>query len=769
MRPSTPLLSLLAAGCVAPTPKLGATPAAEVDHSAQTSYALYGGFGDAPVRAEILALNDVGAAVPAPDLEVDVDGTSVLAHFDASGYATVRYDDPGHHTLGAGDLAADVDVFDGLWPGLPLLEASIAPVAGAIDARPVSSGAVVRTANELWWAPRGGAPIRVLSSPDPLLGLKTGDIDVDGTTDALTWTRTELYVLEGRPDGGMSWGTAFSAPGYTIAGAEIGDATGDNLSDIAIAWVGGEAGGLLDVWEGDGQWHFAAAYPRVLVDVPSGVTIGDNDHSGENQISVATETGTFARYSWLEHVLLPIGPLLPAGTIGLGTTVDNTGDATGNIGDELLFQLPSESGGSESMTLFDLIGFEPSFVPIRWNWNPVGAHWAWSDPDRDGYSDLVAQEESRALGIYTYSSLGSNFTQRLVGTLQEQGPIALGDWNADGFDDLFLAGGSTWWVYDGTDQVKGNVDLPWGIREPDFERASARAAGTVATWSPPGQTPRFVTFEYPSDGTTRVRSVQWNGADAELPLEELSNLSISTTGAKVVDSALCDTGMIALLDDGTLDLFALDRTDGTLTLAAKVSTPTALGVGCGKGPGLAHYVLANGTEVDALGDKLGVLLNVPTPGAEDAAFGDFGGGAVAQGCVQPGCAITWVSAGVGKGAFLTVTPSGAIVTTEDGDHALPGSGDHVFAQDLDGDGIEEGISSSADGRLEIYRWTGQGLAGPLVYHHGELTEGLPTWADSDGDGIADLWVVNTLHELRYMTSAPPPTTTPSTTGTDTGN
>ena len=769
----SPMLSIAwLFACQAPEPALLPSPAEPIDGGFPTSFAAEDVYGDAPVALPIRGLNSYGAAVPGADLQIRVDGAGTLLRFDSTGFATVRFDDPGVHTVEVEGAEVTASVFSGAPLTLPLSRASLAGVPGAVEAHALSSGAVVRTDTEVWWVARGGAPLRVLATDAPLLGLVAAEVDIDGTTDAITWTAEEVIVLRGRPDGGFAWGAGFRADGYTVGAVAAGDVSGDRLPDLAIAWVGGSAGGVVDVWESDGQWDFQSAYGRVTEGTPTGVAISDNTDAGVAQVTVALQNGNFLRFAQVDHQLLPIGPRVEDGILPLSTTVFNVGDTNADGGDELGFLQPADGGasrGADSFLLFNLEGVAPLFQPTRWAWTVTGAFWETADGDRDGYTDLLQLDSQGGLSIITFSG-DAGFLERAVDDLQEAGPIAADrDWNGDGFGDLFTAGDRAWWFYDGSDSVRSNFSLPWGILAPDLKIADRRGMGpTLVYRNTPGDV-RFLTFELTSSNTTILRSMQWAGLDAAAPMTQLGAVTLGSAGEAVLDAARCGTFVYPLIA-GRLYRVNLTESSGALSIEANRAT-TGTGVGCTDGSSGAVVALAEGDAVLSLDVNLKDKAQLSLPGARDADIGDLGAGLVAQGCTSRDCSIAFVPAPSGGGRFLTVSPDGGRLEDAAGVQPIPSAGSWLSLADVDGDGVEEAVSASPDGVIGVYRAAGDGLAGPLLYHHRAAMSGAAAFVDMDFDGLPDLLFGDPLETVYFTTSAPPPAPTDGGTGTggtDTG-
>lgn len=760
----------LLVGCPPPEPTLLPSPAERFDDATVVDWLLDGGEGDLTGRATVRAVNSHAAAVPADEVQVRADGVATTVGFDATGFGSVRFDIPGVHTAEREGTSVEVHVYPESFTAPDLSVASPAGVRDPVEAGDVGQGAIVRTATEVWWVARGGAPMRVFTSEDPILEMRTHDIDVDGTTDAVLWTDTEVFLLRGRPGGGMAWGGGFRAIGMLVGGVDVGDVSGDNLADVAIAWRGGDTGGVLDVWEGDGQWSFFAAYARNLEGEPTGVAINDATNDGSNQVTVGSSLGAWSRFVMIEHQMVPVGPLVPFGTLDLSATVVPYGDTNGDAGDELSFQVRDDLGQVVDMTLFNLLGTAPNFDPTRFTWNsPTGAFWDAADADGDGYTDLFQSDDTPRINVVTYSS-DTSYTMRSAGDLPEPGPIAVRDWNGDELADLFLAGNGGWRFYEGTDRTTGVEGLPWGIALPSFDVVTNYGGGpTLSLPAAPG-TARILTFEHPSAGTTIARVLEWYGEFAYDDVVELDTERLSDTRVNVLEAIQCGNDVFVLLE-GVMVRLAYNSALGTLTLGATRITEST-GITCGDGPGAAIAAVAGADTVITLNAALTQLTATPTKGAADVAFADLGAGVVAQACVQPRCSITAFQAGAGGPiGFFETSAAGSQWTDATGAHPLAGAFSWTSVQDVDGNGTPELLAATADGTLGVYRGTGASLVGPRTFLVYDVLQGAPLFLDADFDGIPDLWYADPEGDLKYSRSAPEVTgTTPtsSPTSTDTG-
>lgn len=759
VRSLTVALVLGVAGCGASEEPLEASPA-ELLLGGDTvaSYAVEDASGAAPLSTWVRALNAYGASIAAEPSTVTVAGMPLEVQFDGTGYARVVIPSPGAITVSTPTDEATLHAFASTWPGFGANRASVAPVIDGERAVEVSTGVVVAKGTELWWAGSQGGTHRVLNADGPLVGLRAVNVDVDDVLDVIAWTDYSVFLLRGRGDGGLSWGGGFTAPNFTVGGADVGDLNSDNLPDVAIAWASTDVS-KLDVWNGDGLFAFSAAEPRNLPELPIDVSIGDNTDEGKNQLTVIDASGSWTRYiAGNELQYMPIGPSMPTDVlIQLDSSLDAAGDINADRAEELWIYGPRTPGVARSVYLVDLKGQHIEYVP----YNPVAAYLTRADGDGNEVLDLFAAHEDNTLHSLSYdlTSTGTYRPRRLE-TLPEHGAIGLHDWYEDDLMvDLFLAGDALWWWWRGANDPM-DFDTFWSIREPTLDHVgtSVEQLG-LADLDGASTTAELITFEVDGGETSLVIHQSTPGAGS---LVRRGDVVLTKKGTAPLDLAVCN-GFAWVVLSGELVRVNLANLDAPLV----TGTLQTLGsrVDCGAAPDGAVAALLSDGAVELLNASLGVVATLTTTGAQDLAIGDVGAGPEVVTCGASQCTIAWWPWG-SSGEASFVTASGGQISYGAG-VSLPGAGE-MSLHDVDADGNLDLLAASAEGVVTLLRSSGSAIAHPEYYHFRSGISGAVHAADADGDGHGDLWLVDGAGDLHH-TIAPwvPLVTEPGDTG-DTG-
>ena len=251
----------------------------------------------------------------------------------------------------------------------------------------------------------------------------SGDFDGDNRTDIATQTDTGSWWVTTNPASGaptpQQWGSVAASQFATV-----GDFNGDKKDDIAVRNESNGSWQVLTSTESGftasrfGRWNPSLSWSNVLP--------GDFNNDGLTDIvgqrsdgtwTVSTSTGTsFSPKLW---AVLSIGQF---GTVG---------DYNADGRDDVAVRNPKN--GSWRV----LASNETSFTDLKFgNWDPTAT---WSnaragDFNGDGRTDLVGQ---RADGTWFVStSRGSAFTTAAWALLPISQFATVGDFNADGLDDV---------------------------------------------------------------------------------------------------------------------------------------------------------------------------------------------------------------------------------------------------------------------------------------------------------------------------------------------
>lgn len=620
--------------------------------------------GVAPVRVAVRAEGSLGAAVPGDVAGITVDGVVVETKADGGGVAVVMLDDSGVHDVSA-DNSETVAVFDAP-VGIDRMPRSLAQDTLA-EVHSANGGAIGRSESQVWWIPTDGEPISVMdvSGTALLTGSAAGGIDADGLTDAVVWFGGSIAVLRGHPVAGHVLVGTIDSDARQVAHATLGDADGDGLTDIVIAWA--EAPRFeLEVWRGDGAFGFEADEPVRLRNEPYSVSIGRNIGSVTPQITVLDDTQFWARFVPSGGTYVPTGPQFETPPQFLAGSTSESADINGDGADELFIFGPVVSGVGRDIRWYDLAGSAEVFAPSQ---GTLGARVDLADSDRDGHSDFWMAQETGELFLRRVRADVQE--QRSVWQIPDHGPIAVRDQNADGVPEVFAGGDTTW-----DTAIGGLVDIAgvtwWGVNEREVVIETGFTTAPVIVRRD-DVSARIDAIGLAETGPQVDLVVIALFTGASPVMSELTRTAVSSSGADAVDVAVC--GDIAYaLSTAELTIVRLDAA-GAVQLG-QVAVSGGAAVACGEGPGTATVGVLKGTGVDLFTDAGVVAGSEVVAGAVELALV---GGAV-ETCAEAGCSLGALADGT------LVRSEGGQITV--GDIATPGSG-AVRVGDFDDDGGEE--------------------------------------------------------------------------------
>ncbi len=766
MRRSAVLSVILAAGsaaCDARERVPSVTPAQVLSDAAAVQVEAVPSTGPVPLVGWVRAVNQYGAAVASNPQSVSVGDVPSLVSFDGVGYGGVTIDSVGVTEVSAGSSLVQMNGLASWYEPPGLVPSAAAPLAGVEEVVGVTTGALAIDGNDVWWVDHEGLrPHKVLSLSEPVLGLRAGEVDVDGFDDAIAWTSKTVFLLRGRNGGGMSWGGGFTAPGYTVGGADIGDLSGDNLPDVAIAWAGGDDGGVFDVWNGDGLFGFIAAEPRLLGGIPIDVAVGDNTAEGRQQGTVLLANGTWRRFiEGAPSRYMPIGPdtplnvLLPPGA-SMGPAIDLDGDGA----DEIHVVGPRTPGQLRQVHLFDI---DDGILILSFD-NEQAAYVAAGDGDGDLIDDLWLLQETGQLQALSNQGRGATATyprMNLLSDLQDLGPIAVDDIDEDGANDFFLASEGVWsWTRGRV--FRGDETRFWEPRKPSesFLREALVPPARHVTLDGDPATEEFLAF-HEDAGRLQFLVLEDVGGDRS----ERVGYAFLDDGGSPRDLVVCDRRAYALLDSALVSIDLSDRTFPIVSATLPIAQPR--GVTCGVGPAGAAVGVLDGETVLLLGPTLGELSRTTAAGAYGLTFGDVGAGPEVKVCGSPGCAIAPWRLGDGVTRYIVAEDSGVRSVAPDGTFAvIGGRADTLTFADIDLDGVTELVThDAASGVIGLYRDLGVAVSPPQLWHNPIAWEGGVLVFDGDRDGVPDFAGIDTdSGSLRFLVPDPPEgsTSTPTT-------
>jgi hypothetical protein len=238
-----------------------------------------------------------------------------------------------------------------------------------------------------------------------LVGIATGDLNLDGRTDFVGISSNSVYVFLSNADGTFANGVPYSIP--TPSGSNpfvlLSDVNGDGKVDATVATEADNSDGQIIVFLGNGDGTLQSL-PKASLGVPS-VSVSSfpdyavlADFNGDSKLDLAINAGQICNPTC-------------SGTANISVLLGN-GDGT--------FSVPT--------TVISAVG-------------PIAS----ADLNNDGKFDLVLQTESTVTEIWlgtgdgTFSN-SANYEVALLGPYDIEAPtgIAVADFNLDGKLDITL-------------------------------------------------------------------------------------------------------------------------------------------------------------------------------------------------------------------------------------------------------------------------------------------------------------------------------------------
>jgi hypothetical protein len=758
---------LAPSGCIGGPRYTATSPATFVDEPDVASIEVASAVGEVGQLLAVRAVNAVGAAVPADPVTLTVNGAPVEVAFDGFGYGALPIDTAGHAVIGGAGSPAEAWTF-GAGSGIaldPVWETGVTAPEAIVA---LSTGALASEGDTLWWAGDPAAAHPVLVADSAILGVRSGNIDVDGTLDGIAWTASTVYLLKGRPTGGMAWGGAFRAPGYAVAGADVGDLSADNLPDVAIAWVDASGLGLLDIWEGNGLFEWRAAEPRGTPGVPTGLDIADATGEELAQVTVLQDAGDWARFiRGAELKYMPIGPTAPTDLIRLppGSVILPSGDVNGDGASEIVLATPRQPATPRSLWLVDVgtdafecaYGQTPDlqcgteFVPLV---NEIGAYYGVGDGNGDYLADVFLLHDSGALYAVAWDPLELSGPYAKVHALDlpAHGPFDVSDLDRDGGLDVVLGAGPLWWAWHG--EGFGDTERFWAPKvAPSTQvREAVEPPIAIAELDADPHTIEVLGFGREGDDV-EFRIAQYTPGGGRAPL--LGRVTVATN-RDPDDLTICGKDVYVVIAG---QVQRLDLTDPTHPTVAYTLNGSARRADCGQGPANTDIAVLDDDQVSY---RLRATLNrvgdpIDVPGAVDVALGDVGDGPEARVCTDPACTIVFWPSSAGP-VFAASDSVGTTVVGPGLDERLAGTGELSLA-DVDDNGDVDLLSlDPVTGLLALHRTTADGPAKAELFHLQGGARGPVVVRDSDEDGQVDLWWVDRDGYLTAASSVPPVTT-----------
>jgi hypothetical protein len=739
------VVALALIGCKKEEP-FDAPPGALVDMSAAVGVDVQSGIGPVGHGAVARAVNDVGAAVPSGPLPVTVGEVQQQITFDATGIADLSLPDPGSAEVTAAMRPAWVHTTGDDWPGFGLPRADN-PLATARFAAGIARGWLVAGLDDVWYVPppQPGSPgtpwpVMRLAGGAQIYGLSAAHIDEDGVLDAIAWGGDTVVLLKGRVNGGAVWGATIQAEGAAVTGAAVGDVDDDGSPDVAIAWADQTGENSLEVLLGDGQFGFEPMEKKALAELPGPIAIGDNSAAGTPQVTVLIGNGEWQRFTVSGGVLVETGPTL-ATLFPTTQTLLSGADMNADGGDELVFLGPVSPGQDRDVRVYDLVGAQPTFLPLT----PPAAEVALADVDADGSAELTMVYEDHQTVELRWN--GTGFTQHNVGSVAGYGPPAMSVFDADRVPTLLVADEDRAWAQFDAESVPDEEDIPWLTPiEPVWEAHDGAFLGpsvAIDTDADPG-TLEFVGVS----GGDLERYTVTTGVPSTLTATRLT--AVAGSAITPLDLAVCSNVAWVLTADTVYRVpFVGGATSAAITGGARLD--------CGLGPsGAAAAVLQTNGDVVLLNGALGTVDTLAAVGGADVALVTTADGDEALTCADAGCnALRWEYADDGRDAFVWTDGTGTHAELDDGDRLDLGMAGWLSIGDADADGNPDLLIVSSDDEgavILVVRSTGEGFGPAEGFHSRQILAGPALTGDADGDGTPDVWAPTTTGDLM---SSPP--------------
>lgn len=719
------------------------------------------GLGPSPVLVPVYATSALGAVVPSEALTLTSDGSVVgTVTPGADGWATAEVTATSRGRYGVQAAMGGVSADGAAWvvaaaPGV--IDAGSLPIDGETEHIARAAGGVAYSiGGAVWWQAWDGAPpARVLALAEPVVGLYSAEIDADGVADLVVVSPTRLVLLRGRDSGGLVWGGGWATTeGRTISALAIADRNGDNVPDLSVALLDGD-GSWIHQLDGDGVWGFTPADTLELSQYQVfGLSVEDLDSNGVSEITVLSGDGLLRRYTRLEGAWASTltGSQFDL-EIGLGGRLWPSVDLTGDGVPEIIASGPALDGSGWMAWAVTAGAAEPSRFPIV---SKSGAHpWlgvAIGDLSGDSVLDLAFTTPD----AFSWAAWdGETFILASRRDLASGPSLELDDIDDDTVLDAILGGTSVRALHGMRETEVSNswavrtpVPTVFGIRlvhEPVIQDLTGDSiTDVVALVLPDGEDVGVALqgfYGVPSDGTT------------EETLRSGGSSTLTATGT-ALDLVVCGSRAFALVEEvdgmGVASSWLVRADLGPGVRPSLDGLPVAVQgsfLACGNfldgevavadETGAVQYVGADGSVI--VGETLGGIAGLAAGDIDGDSFDEL------LSCSVQGCYVA-VADIDGDGLLDGVTTTADTALLVYGDEALP---PEIFplvgalrVDDADGDSIAD-LVMGQDGAVRVIRgvpggltpavgsWTFRPVSDPV--RHGDL----------DGDGLPDAFLFGT--------------------------
>lgn len=682
-----------------------------------------GAVGEAWVRAT----NTYGVATDTNFVSVTEAGLERAETPDSFGYAVLPFTEPGLHPIAAGGIEVEVASYGALWQGFGgLAWGAPGPAAPTGDGMQGGDGVVIADGNTLWWTSSSGGTHAALVADGPITLVRSGELDGDEVLDVIASSENALYVLRGRPGGGLSWVGRLTAPNHTVGAFDIGDADDDGINDIAVVWKGQIEGDLLDVWRGDGLLGYATGPTRHLTQPTAGLTISAFGPDDEDEVAVNHEGLNFDLFYASDTVFRPTGPRLLLETPEQASAL-SPGDFDGDGLEELFFAGPNQGPLGRRLQMVEL-GPDPSVSNFD---REEGGYFAFQDYTGDGRPDVLWAQDNGVL--YAMHSTGSEIQTRNLGNTNG-GPVAFED------PERFVVAEAEGWMW--------NQLVSGGERFVDLRNRTLVSPGLTLSGGVFGHQ------DLDGDGRLEILGVREGLDRTDLRIWELlpdgahqlGRVRLEETPQQVVDIEVCGDRAWVLL---TLGLHLVDISDPAV--------PTLVGSIPVAGRELActtdSVLVLVGNDVVTLNTDLAQVTAQDIPGI-NGMWVDAEGLAT---CTEQDCTIVRTQGSTWVGSSRGATRDGVDIE----------GGGAVSLGDIDGNGLDD-VLFNEDGRITVYRATPDGFGPPELHRTFLMLQGPLAFHDHDGDGSMDAIGMDLVNDRMRITPSLTDPIEPGDTG-DTGD
>jgi len=575
----------------------------------------------------------------------------------------------------------------------------------------------------------------------------TGDLNGDGVPDlaVVTWDAYHGYVsvLLGNGDGSFQNARNLDV-GREPRSVAIGDFNGDGVVDLAVANLGS---GYVSVHLGNGDGSFRSPRTFAAGSSPFYVAVADFNGDGWPDLVVANDPdsvlvllgngdGTFEAPRTFAAGSAPrcvaVGDFNGDGWLDLA--VANAGSWPGSQYVSVL--LGNGDGSFESPRSLPA-GFGHSFLAV-------------GDFNGDGWLDLaVANSVDNNISVHLGHGDGSFESPHFFTAGNTPFLIVVGDFDGDGVPDLVVTNQNG--PRGGDDS---NITLLLGNGDGSFQAARSIGSSRVASAAAVGDFNGDGAPDLAVGGIIPIVSVLLGNGDGSFPAESNFDAGLGPRSVAIGDfdgDGVLDLA-VANVASGNVSVL-LGAGDGSFQTARNFDAgeaPRSIAVGDFNGDGVLDLAVANGRSLAGTGSIWVLLGNgdgtFQTAGRYGTNFhwcvaiGDFNGDGVLDLAAVNGGAVppftggnVWVLLGNGDGTFQ---PAGRFGDTSS--HPVS-----VAVGDFDGDGVADlVVVNSLYENVSVFLGNGDGsFQAPRNFAAG-LTPSSVAVGDLNGDGILDLAVAN---------------------------